>query len=465
MATIHEFTRREKQKAENASSSPQPGHLIQTASNIAQEPISWLWEPFIPLGGFTLIEGEEGLGKTFLICALATALSTGANLPLQNGETDKAAPEPKNVLIYTAEDSLSQQIVPRLRAMNADLSRIYLCDDIFSLDERGFADFEYDIAQKKPDLTILDPLFSYTEGNINTEEITRPIARQIKKIAEKLSTAIVGIRHIGKSKGFGEARAAGMGSIAWRAASRSVLLIGKDPDDERRKALVQTKNNLGPVSEKAIGFEIRRGGDPPFLWTGESKLTAARILSSSKTPEERDEQSDATAFLREALSSGERFASDVKTEANALGFTEQNLRTARNKLGLRLGNGIRKEGFGKRAKVFWSLPSIDVSSASIDVGTKGNQHLCVNCSDKTSSDNDLPIDVSSVGNQHLCAGNKGEPTSMDGPLFGESPKKSNPTKSPVTVAGAEFYSCRACDAQIPISANDCPTCGKSQINF
>jgi hypothetical protein len=64
--------------------------------------------------------------------------------------------------------------------------------------------------------------------------------------------------------------------------------------------------------------------------------------------------SKAEAFLLAALGEGERPASEVMKEAEAIGLTEQNLRTARAKLDVK----VRKEGNGYTGeqKWYWRLP-------------------------------------------------------------------------------------------------------------
>ena len=50
--------------------------LVSMAS-VEPEEVRWLWEPYIPLGKLTLLEGDPGLGKTWLLLALAAAVSRG----------------------------------------------------------------------------------------------------------------------------------------------------------------------------------------------------------------------------------------------------------------------------------------------------------------------------------------------------------------------------------------------------
>lgn len=59
-------------------------------------------------------------------------------------------------------------------------------------------------------------------------------------------------------------------------------------------------------------------------------------------------------FLRKALASGERMATDVIAEGEAAGFSKKEIRTAREHLGI----SPRKEGFGKEGKYYWSLPDV-----------------------------------------------------------------------------------------------------------
>ncbi len=129
------------------------------------------------------------------------------------------------------------------------------------------------------------------------------------------------------------------------------------------------------------------------------------MLSLAKDDEERGEQTEAVAFLRQALRDGKRIAGDVITEADKLGITKQRLRTARQKLGIEPKN----EGFGKDKKWFWELPKntcLDVDEACLDVDKNENQHLSANDSNKTSYDNDLRLDVDVLPNQHLSAENQ-----------------------------------------------------------
>ncbi len=171
-----------------------------------------------------------------------------------------------------------------------------------------------------------------------------------------------------------------------------MLLVGRDPDDEHKRAVVQIKNNLAPHGE-AVGYKLEGN---QFFWTGASDLTAGRILAMDGNADDRAAQADVVSFLRDALALAARSAKDVQTEARQAGFSDQMLRTARTRLRVR----VYKEGgyFGGGAQRWmWELPSAeDVAEGAEDVSTEGNQHLQANRASKATYSNGLAEDVDEV---------------------------------------------------------------------
>jgi RecA-family ATPase len=51
-----------------------------TASDIESCPVSWLFEPYLPMGTVTIIIGDGGEGKSFASLALAAAVTRGIPL-------------------------------------------------------------------------------------------------------------------------------------------------------------------------------------------------------------------------------------------------------------------------------------------------------------------------------------------------------------------------------------------------
>lgn len=319
--------------------------------DVEPEEISWLWFPYIALGKLTMISGEEGLGKSWLTCAFASAVSNGYGFPLSDSNFESG-----NVLMLSAEDGLGDTIKPRLVSCKANTKKIFALNEGIVFDENGLKSLERHVSKLKPKLIMVDPLFAYTSAktDVNSANQSRAVSSRLTEIAANHNCAIVLIRHIGKSKGMGDSRAAGLGSIDWRAAVRSELLVGKNPNDENEKAIVQTKNNLAKFGD-SIGFEIKDSANGAvFQWTGKSDLSAEQILSIPEQRRSGSEMSKAESFLLTALGEGERPASEVMKEAESVGLTEQNLRTARTKLDVK----VRKEGNGYTGEQrwFWRLP-------------------------------------------------------------------------------------------------------------
>lgn len=98
--------------------------LIHMKDVISKE-VSWLWYPYIPFGKITVIEGDQGEGKTTLILKIAALLSKGIPLPC----TDDIPYEPMSVIYQTAEDGLEDTIKPRLEQAGADCSKIRVIDE------------------------------------------------------------------------------------------------------------------------------------------------------------------------------------------------------------------------------------------------------------------------------------------------------------------------------------------------
>lgn len=377
--------------------------------DVRVEQTEWIWKPFIPVGELTIIEGIEGIGKSWLGCALACAVGSGLPLPFHEEQPQEAG----NVLMLSAEDSLSHTIKPRLVSMRANLDRIFAIDEVFSLEnELDVLRFEALIAENMPRLLIIDPLFSYTGGkNLNQESESRPLARKLIAIAQKYNCAIVGIRHVGKSKGNGDPRSAGLGSIAWRASARSVLLAGLDSESGER-AICQTKNNLAEQSEISVGFDVIDGH---FLWKPTpSRLTKERMLALPKNEEGRAEQSDAAELLEEILRSGEAKAKEIFREAKQLGITHYALRQAKARLGVK----SRKRGgtFGGPIDWFWYRDDEDSVSEHVDI--RPIQHLQANGSANLGYINHLTEGVEPPASQHFQLAATADTSSGSGKLKG-----------------------------------------------
>ncbi len=360
---------------------------IVRMADVTPEEVAWLWRPYIALGKLTLLEGDPGIGKSWITATLACAVSRGRGLP------GIGAFEPGNVLMLTAEDGLGDTLRPRLDAVDADLSRIFALNEPLIFDEVGLLRLEAAIIEYSPRLLTVDPLFAFTGGKVDIHRANecRTITARLALIAEKHGCAIVAIRHLGKSRGMGHALNAGIGSIDLVAAARSVLLAGKDPDDERKRAIAQIKSNLAPHGP-AIGFTLEGG---QFFWTGESDLTAERILSYAPNESERPALDEAGEFLQGALAEGEREVSEIRTEAKQAGISEITLRRARERLGIK----ARREGMpGMKQRFYWSLD--DVHAGSDDVQETDDEHHRVSDGNKTSYDNDLPDDVHGNNFEH-----------------------------------------------------------------
>lgn len=311
--------------------------------------IDWLWTNRIPRATLTIVEGIEGEGKSTMLCAIGSAVTRGQGL------TDMPLTSPGNILWLSAEDDLSRVLKPRLIATGADLTRVFAVAEPFTFDDKGVALVREMAERRNPVMIVIDPVFAYVKGNPSKCDDVRPLTNNLRMLSEEINCAVIMVRHVGKSKGFGDPRAAGLYSIEWRAAARSVLLCGSDPDNPNKKALTQSKNTFGPMSD-AIGYEIKPDPTSPtgakFTWVGVSDLTASRILSGMATDEDRAALTTAINLLKDALEGGERLADDIRAETKMAGISERTLKRARSDLNV----VWRREGFGIGAIYYWSLP-------------------------------------------------------------------------------------------------------------
>lgn len=220
-------------------------------SEIQTEEVKWLWHPYIPLGKVTIVQGDPGEGKTTLILAVIAALTKGESFP----ESDEAL-EPMNVIYQTAEDGLADTIKPRLVAVGADCSRVLVIDEskqeLTLCDER----LEQAIRETGAKLIVIDPMQAYLGGEVDMHRANevRPVLKRVASMAERTGRAVILIGHMNKAQGL-KASYRGLGSIDFRAAARSVLLVGRLKDAPSIRVMAQDKNSLAPEGA-SIAFEL-----------------------------------------------------------------------------------------------------------------------------------------------------------------------------------------------------------------
>jgi len=343
--------------AETDAASP---NLVCLA-DVESLPIEWFWFNRMAMGMLTLIEGDPGLGKSFLTLDMASRVSTGALWPDSNGVENRA---PKGaVVILTAEDDLPHVVRPRLDSMGADCSKIVALEGVKIKDDEGrerkaYFNLQRDLpalrkavqSQQDTKLVIIDPLSAYLGGKIDSHKDAdvRSVLLPLVELAEQCGVAIIGIMHLNKNTG-GKAIYRGLGSIAFTAAARTVWLVTEDQDDPKRRLFMCAKKNI-LIEPTGLAFSIIDGkgvvfeNEPVTITADEALETASNI--------EAPALNQAKQWLSEQLPPGKSTtATEIYALAKEQGIKTITLKRAKKELGV-VSYALSNEG---KVQWFWRI--------------------------------------------------------------------------------------------------------------
>lgn len=260
---------------------PREGYVM--FSQIKREDITWFWHPYVPLGRTTMLGGDPGAGKSFIIMAIAAALSRGDSLP---GEKENVR-EPTVTLILNAEDDPADTMRPRLENLRADMTKIALSTEDIILDADGFETIRQMVKDTGAKLLVIDPIVAFLgpKINMNNANEVRHVMKGLARLARNLNIAVLVIRHNRKSPAgatAGKAIYAGNGSIDFTAATRSELAVTETKNG--MKFMNQIKANSGPRGPSIqYSVESMADGSGLFKWGDFVATQNGSPLGISKT--------------------------------------------------------------------------------------------------------------------------------------------------------------------------------------
>ena len=261
------------------------------AHDLSELEVNWLWQSWIPMGALTIVEGDPGQGKSTICYQLAARVSSGSPMPPSVVKRGKG---PANVLILTAEDDIERVVLKRLRRAKANLKRIFFMRGIRTRNGlkplylgMHFNLLRSRIEQFKPKLVMIDPLACFMDAgfDMHRDQSVRQFLFPLVALAEEYQIALVAVRHLNKSQNQ-KARHRGSGSIGIAGAARSVLVVGRHPE-EKCQVLAGSKASLAEVP-KSQKYELERG---MVNWTGETDVKADEILDYADVGKGKDQYS------------------------------------------------------------------------------------------------------------------------------------------------------------------------------
>ncbi len=317
-----------------------------TLSSVKARKVQWLWEPYIPFGMITILEGDPGLGKSFLSMFLASEISRGGHLP-DGGDLDQG-----NVLYISAEDDPSYTTRPRIDAMCGDPDRIRVLNGRLAFDDKGLKVLRAELDEYEPDLIIIDPWVSFIppDTRVKDPNSIRALIDEVESVAKDYGCAIVLIRHLTKMKQ-DNALYQGGGTVDMIAAARSAIRIGQHPDNPDHRVMAHLKHNVGPKGPSWVYMMLiptEEGGVPRLEFIGEEEISVnelnAAVGNTSARPKDAAEE-----FINRELRDGPRKAKEMLALAEQVGISKRTLDRARTRMGV---HAEQKRGHWR-----WSLRS------------------------------------------------------------------------------------------------------------
>ena len=317
--------------------------VLVKGSDLRPQPVRWLWQYWLALGKLHILAGAPGQGKTTIALAMAATVTIGGHWP------DGSRCAPGNVLIWSGEDDPEDTLLPRLLAAGADDERCHFIKGAMRDGEVVPFDPARDLQQLREEidriggvrLLIVDPVVSAVTGDSHKNTEVRRALQPLVDMADACNCAVLGITHFAKGGQGTDPAQRVVGSVAFTAVARIVMVAAKVKGEEGQDAriLARGKSNIGPDNG---GFEYHLEQTEPIpgipasriAW-GKSVEGTARELLTDPDDGPQDDASDAVELLRAELDSVLWTNSeDASRPLKAAGFSKKQIWQASKKVGV-----------------------------------------------------------------------------------------------------------------------------------
>lgn len=334
--------------------------VILNGTELKPMPVRWLWPGWLAYGKLHLLAGAPGQGKTTIAMALGAVVTDGGKWP--DGQFSPRG----SILIWSGEDDPADTLLPRLLASGADCTKCNFVSGTRVAGEVRSFDLAKDLyalelaAQTIGDvkLIIVDPIVNAVTGDSHKNTEVRRDLQPLVDLAARLDAALLGITHFNKGGADRDPASRVMGSVAFTAFARIVMVAGKaeDADGQERRVLARAKSNIGS-DNGGFAYDIEQVELEDDIWSskiawGDVLTGSARELLAEQVGEvdstKRSAVDSAENFLRQILSRGPTPFKTIEKEAASAGVSIASVRRASDRMLI-----IKKKGLDHW---YWQLP-------------------------------------------------------------------------------------------------------------
>jgi hypothetical protein len=210
-------------------------------------------------------------------------------------------------------------------------------------------------------------LIATKDSHKNAE--TRRDLQPLADLCRATGAAALGVHHLAKGTAGREPQERLIGSIAFAAVARVVLIAAKQPAQQAGspewRILMRAKSNIGPDGGGFV-YRLEQAAleQHPEIFTshavwGEPIEGSARdALAEAENPHQEREMplDEAKGFLRELLAVGPVASNEVKSAADANGLSWASVRRAKKALGIKAHKEALRDGWSWRLSKGPSIP-------------------------------------------------------------------------------------------------------------
>lgn len=326
--------------------------LARRMSDIQVKEIDWLWYPYLAQGEVTIIEGDPGVGKSWVTQAIAKSICDGERL-ISVGKMKRVQGTVAYFDIENNAESVSKQRLMDMGLKNSD--KFIQIEEVFSIDDEDKFEAVLDFLDEvKPKLVVFDTMNTYIGGAdiFRSNEVAQAFGN-FTMIARRFHCAVVVIRHLTKG-GKEKAIYRGQGSMTFAGSARIVLSVGYHPEEEDQRVMAVTKLNLAK-RPPALTYQLKETkglrDKTEVVWGDFVDLTSEEILAPPEKKKEESKDEKAETMLQDMLKEGPRKVKEILQRAEKYGVSQRTMYKVAEEMNL----VKRSAGFGKDKTATWEL--------------------------------------------------------------------------------------------------------------